>query len=417
MAGASDSRLQVKELRCDNCGAPWERRAFLNTRTHACENCGCVFEGHEDQWTLIQRVEGAYETRPAYALGTRGSLDGVEWEVVGWQERSVTAWGVRYAWEEHVLFNPFEGFRYLMLSDGHFAVVSALPGVPTTGLNQASYNGRTYKHFSTAEAVVDEVLGEFSWQVKRGDVATASDFVDPPYIISCEESMGEANWSGGRYLERDEVVAAFGPPSRPISHPRGIHPAQPNPHAETSSWMKKALGVGLLLWFMLSAIYFVTRSNQVVYSGSVDMAGTSGELVIDSSPLLGSNTLEIDVRAPGLHNNWVWVDCLIVDPTAEKASYAGVGAEYWSGPGWTEGSIKGSTLISGIPKGKYVIQLTPAKTQKHTKPVDVVIKRDVRLMRYPCCSFFLVFLIPAIALARSRNFEKLRWAESDHPMS
>ena len=52
-----------------------------------------------------------------------------------------------------------EGFRYLMLSDGHFAVVSPLPGVPTTGLNQASYNGRTYKHFSTAEAVVDEVLG------------------------------------------------------------------------------------------------------------------------------------------------------------------------------------------------------------------------------------------------------------------
>ncbi|MBL4844420.1 MAG: DUF4178 domain-containing protein [Planctomycetes bacterium] len=417
MAGASEKRLQVKELRCDNCGAPWERRSFLHTRTHACENCGAIFEGHEDQWTLIQKVEGAYETRPAYALGTRGNLDGVDWEVVGWTERSVTAWGVRYAWEEHLLFNPYEGFRYLMLSDGHFAVVSALPGVPATSLNEASYNGRKYKHFSSAEAVVDEVLGEFPWQVKRGDVATASDFVDPPYIISCEESSGEANWSGGRYLERDEVVAAFGQPSRPVSHPRGIHPAQANPHAAVSGWMKKALAVGLMVWLVLSAIYFVTRSSQVVYTGVVDLNGASGELKIPGEPMLGPNTLEIDVRAPGLHNNWVWIDCLIVDPKSEKASYAGVGCEYYAGPGWSEGSSSGSTLISGVPKGDYVIQLTPARTQKWKKPVKVTIRRDVRLMRYPCCTFFFVFLIPAIALIRDRNFEKMRWAESDHPMT
>ena len=416
MAGASERRLKVKELRCDNCGAPWEQRGFLHTKTRACESCGAVFEGREDQWSLIQKVEGAYESRPAYALGTRGTLDAIEWEVIGWQERSVTAWGVRYAWEEHLLFNPYEGFRYLMLTDGHFAVVSPLPGVPTTGLNQAVYSGRTYKHFQTAEAVVDDVLGEFPWTVKRGDPASASDFVDPPYLISCEESMGEANWSGGRYLERDEVVKAFGEPTRRVAAPRGVHPAQPNPQSEAARWMKRALAVGLGIWLCLTALYLVSRDNQLLYTGSVDAAGASAEFEIDSSPMLGGNTLEVEVSAPGLSNNWVWVDALLVETAQERASYAGVGCEYYSGSGWSEGSRSGSTIISGVPKGKYLLQLTPSKEQTWKNPVQVTVHRDVRLFRYPCCTFFLVFLIPLVAILRERSFEKMRWAESDHPM-
>jgi hypothetical protein len=416
---AGPDRVAVKELRCENCGAPWEMRGFQNTRTHACENCGSVFQGNDDQWELIQRVEGSYKARPAYALGTRGKLDGVQWEVVGWQERSVTAYGVRYAWEEHLLFNPYEGFSYLMLTDGHWAVVSPIAGVPSTGLNQALFQGRSFKHFQSADAVVDEVLGEFPWLVKRGDTATASDYVDPPLILSCEGSQGqgsaEVSWSSGRYLESEEVVAGFGEPTRRVGNPQGIHACQPNPNAEVKNWVKKALVVGVIAWLALSLFYFSTRQNKEVWTGVVDASGASAkDVVIDSFSNPG--TLEISASAPGLANTWVYLDCMLVNPDTEKASYVGIELEYYSGAGWSEGSRTGSTVVSGVPNGKYLIQITrhPQATYKGT--TYVTIKRDVRLFRYPCCALFLVFVIPIVVIVRATAFERMRWAESDHPM-
>lgn len=418
MAGQTE-RIAVQELRCENCGAPWEMRGFQNTKSFACENCGSVSQKHDDQWQLIQRVEGSFRARPAYALGTRGRLDGVEWEVIGWQERSVTAWGVRYAWEEHLLFNPYEGYRYLMLSDGHFCVVEPLPGVPSTGLNQAMWNKQTFKHFQTADAVVDEVLGEFSWEVRRGDVATASDYVDPPGIISCEGAQGvsgsEVNWSAGRYLTRDEVVAAFGEPTRRIAEPRGIHPCQPNPHAATKEWVKKAMLVGVALWFVLSLFYFRTRQDKQLWAGAIDAGGASAnDIVIDS--FSNPTTIEIEGRAPGMQNQWVYLDCMLVEPKRERASYAGLELSYYSGSDWSEGSRSGSAVITGVPNGTYLLQFTkhPQSTFKGTTYVKVT--RDVRLFRYPCCALILVFLIPIIVFVRAQSFERMRWAESDHPM-
>ena len=39
MAGGAKGVVEAKELRCDNCGAPWEMRGFSTTHTVACESC------------------------------------------------------------------------------------------------------------------------------------------------------------------------------------------------------------------------------------------------------------------------------------------------------------------------------------------------------------------------------------------
>lgn len=395
-------------------------RGFQNTRTRACDNCGSVFEkAAGDQWDLIQQVEGTFEARPAYALGTRGKLDGVDWEIVGWTERSVTVWHVRYAWEEHLLFNPYEGFRYLMLSDGHWSVVSPLPGVPSTAMDSAVWQGETFKHFQGSEAVVDEVLGEFPWQVRRGDVAEMHDYVAPPLLLSAEASAtggAEINWSFGRYLTQEEVTAAFGEPTRRIKPQRGIHPAQPNPHSALKGWMLRALAVGFVAWIALTIFYMGTRQDKEVWRGAVDLSGvTATDITLDS--FNDPSTLEISASAPQLNNQWIYLDCMFVDPAKERASYAGVELEYYSGAGWSEGSRTGSETVSGVPNGKYVFQIHPHPQAPYKGTTMVRITRDVRLMRYPCCTLFLVFLVPVIVLVRARSFERMRWAESDHPMS
>jgi len=426
MDGSEDEvvTLSAQELRCPNCGAPWEMRGFQTTRTVACESCGSVIDTSGQDWQLVQKVEGAYRAKPRYALGTRGELDGVQWEVIGWQARSVRSWGDVYRWEEHLLYNPYEGFRYLMYQDGHFVVVTPIAGFPSTSVNRATYKKQSFRHFSTADAEVDEVLGEFPWEVKRGDVATATDYVDPPHILSSDESEGELVWSAGRYLTHDEVVQAFGQPTRKVRSPKGIHPCQPNPDKRNFAWVKWAAPAAFAIWLVLSLFYVVSRDREVLWSGQVPFAaeGARPELQIDGSD---EQVLELEAGAP-LTNKWAYVKAVLVGPLdqpgAEQGRYIdGLELSYWRGPGWSEGSQSSSVTVGGIPPGRYVLQLKqdPARNPRdrrsqYKRAVRVAVKRDVTVIWYPCCSFFLVIAIPVLVAARYFAFEARRWSESDH---
>lgn len=422
MAGDDDAPgavVPAKELRCPNCGAPQALRAFTTTRSLACGSCGAVIDTSVEPWKTVQAVEGAYKNLPVWPLGSRGSLDGITWELVGWCERSVSFAGQRFPWEEHLLYNPYEGFRYLVHQAGHFALITPLPGLPTSSSRNASYEGQAFKHFTTGRPTVDHVVGEFPWQMKRGDQVVGSDYVDPPYMLSSEEDCrsddgGEVVWSRGRYLERSEVVAAFGAPKRSITAPRGVHMVQPNPHRPLLRWLGAAFVVALLGWSLLTLVYLATRSNRPVWTGTVDGEGIAPEIVLQRG-----RTLELEASAP-LDNAWAFVQIVLVGPleTGEKARYGGLECSYYhgvdGGESWSEGSQGTSEVMAGLPAGKYILQLGLDPGSTYKGPVTVRATEDVTLWRFPCCSFFCLGIIPLIVAALAAAFEKRRWAESDH---
>ena len=51
-------------------------------------------------------------------IGTRGRLQGIDWEVVGYMEK--TDGSGAYSWEEYLLYNPYHGFRFLVQASGHW---------------------------------------------------------------------------------------------------------------------------------------------------------------------------------------------------------------------------------------------------------------------------------------------------------
>src|ERR1043166_3675125 len=189
---------QVKGLNCPNCGAPLTIRSFEHAISVVCAGCHTILDARDPNLAILQKFKVATgEDQPLIPLGTRGTIRGTLYEVVGFQRRTIRVEGIRYSWHEYLLFNPFKGFRYLTEYNGHWNDVSVLRALPlgSPGHRTLNYLGETYPLFQTGNAKTSYVLGEFPWQVRVGESAEVSDYVSPPRVISSEKTGKEITWS------------------------------------------------------------------------------------------------------------------------------------------------------------------------------------------------------------------------------
>jgi hypothetical protein len=421
--------VPAKAVQCAACGAPFTLRGFATTRTVACEYCGSLFDTSKPEWQLVEKVERRRAEAPLWPLGTRARWEGHRFDLVGWMRRYVSVDGHRYHWEEHLFFSPFHGFRYLLYQDGHFTLATPLPGVPqivsTLPTRCARYEGVAARHFTTGEAIVEDVIGEFPWRVARGDRATATDYVAPPFVLSEEKDAGESVWSRGVYMTQAEVFAAVANPRRFVSSPRGVAPNQPNP-GDAARWAKPATLVALALWALLSLVYVFRCSGAIVLDATVHSKGAVAAVGTETEPaalvfpfqLASSRSpanVEVTVLAP-VDNNWAFCACALVDTRNEKAYPFGAEVSYYhgvdDGESWSEGSQETEVLLGGVPDGDFVLEVE--RDDGFKGDVRILVRRDVALARYPILALIIIGVFPVILLARSRSFERRRWAESDH---
>src|SRR2546430_10311171 len=186
---------QAKALNCPKCGAAIVLRSFGQAETVVCASCHCILDAKDPNLAILQQFEiETSDIRPLIPLGTRGKLRGTDYEVIGFERRSTQVDGITYCWHEYVLYNPYKGVRYLSEYNGHWNDISICKVLPTVDHNMfggssltANYLGESYKHFQTADANTDFVLGEFPWQVRVGEKAAVTDYVHPPRVLSSEQ--------------------------------------------------------------------------------------------------------------------------------------------------------------------------------------------------------------------------------------
>lgn len=167
-----------------------------------------------------------------FAIGDEGTLGKTRFRVIGALHRSIRVEGEKYTWQEYLLFDPAEGFRWLVVSDGHWNLVESVdPGLVTLGDRGATYAGELHKPWSQGTARVEWATGELPWQVTLGETVRASDFVRAPHMLSLEATDDEINWSVATYLPPDAVAKAFG--KRVLPKPVGRAPNQPRPPRRT----------------------------------------------------------------------------------------------------------------------------------------------------------------------------------------
>ena len=413
---------RTRGFNCANCGGAVELRALTHTRMVTCTTCGAILDPRDPNLVILQRAQHNESITPRIPLASRGTWHGHPYEVIGFQRRFITVEGVEYSWDEYVLFNPYRGFRYLSEYDGHWndiTPIRELPRLESGERPEATYGGRTYKHFQGAIARTSYVLGEFPWRVRFGDDVETDDFIAPPYMLSRETTEGETTWSLGEYTPARRIWQAFGVAGDP-PEPVGIFANQPNPHEGSSSFVVLAFLalVGLLL--VLGVGRWITADREQVFSGGFTFQPGAGESSFVTRPftLRDAGTLDIAINTD-LMNNWIAFDIAIVDVGTGTAYNVDKDVEFFAGveggEGWTEGSRQAGIFVPSLPAGEYYLRVEPSGPERGA-PVKYTlrVRRDVPSL-LPYAAGFVLLLIPLVwSLGRSGSFEHRRMQESDH---
>ena len=424
---APPGKPQVKALNCPGCGASLTVRSFGNAVTIVCENCHSILDAKDPNLQILQRFKAATgEYRALIPLGTRGKIRGTDYEVIGFERRTIYVDGVPYSWHEYVLFNPYKGFRYLTEYNGHWndvSILKALPDVQTyASPPTVKYLGETYKHFQTAKAETSFVLGEFPWQVRVGESVEVSDYVSPPRVLSSEATGDEVTWSMGEYMSGKDIWAAFRL-SGSAPEPVGVYENQPSPMTADTRNIWVAFAVFLLVLVVMMIGFDILARNEQVFSGSYKFDSrdhADASFVTDDFELKG-HTSNVEVEtSTDLNNRWIYLNYALINEETGQAFDFGREVSYYHGydsdGSWSEGGQNDSVAVPSVPPGRYYLRVEPEGDPSYgVTYYSVTVKRDVPQYRFYGLAL-LALLAPAILLTwRTLSFEHLRWAESDHP--
>lgn len=415
-------KTQLQQARCTQCNGPLELRAPDQTRRVACPYCGALLDCTKGRLAFLQLLQKP-EHAPLIPLGAKGKLQGTEWVCIGFMVRSCTVEGVRYPWEEYLLYNPKAGFTWLMNSNGHWVYLTPLdagdvqmvPGV------SAFHEGRRYKAFQEVNTVTEAVLGEFYWEVRAGERARATEYVAPPYSINVDATQNELTYTLGEYLEPEVVREAFNL-KEPLPGKTGIAPSQPNPHSSGSTWAWTGIWAAALLGVYILVNAVAAKEQVADISVRVPPDAVSG----GPSAMHFSEPFDIHTRGnvraevySSLRNNWLGIQGDLVEQnTGEVVSFYEE-LEYYSGTdsegSWSEGSSSATEYISSVEPGRYVLRTTAVFDAKSRgdHSFRVLLTSDTPRGLWFFWALVLLLVGPLFAYMRTSSFESSRWAESN----
>jgi hypothetical protein len=417
--------VPVGALKCHRCGAPLVIRAAGQSQSVVCDSCGTIADPTDPHAAILQEVKRRERVVPQIPLGSSGDWRGARYEVVGFQRREISVEGIDYFWDEYVLFNPEQGFRYLSEYQGHWndiAVLDTPPEGGSTGLGAIRrLNGRTFTHFQASRPKTTFVLGEFPWVVRVGETVQLHDFTSPPFLLSSEGSKKEATWSLGTYVDGNDVWRAFsvaGEASRPV----GVYVNQPSPYAGQKGWYWRVFAA-LAALLLLATSLRVATGNRPVFDGhyTFDPLTDNSIVVTDAFTLDGrASNVTVSFDAENLSNNWVFFGAALINEDTNVALDFGRELEYYfgveDGESWSSGSKRGRVVVPTVPPGRYYLRVEPEGQPGSRVPVSyfIHVARDVPVWWEYGVVLALLILPPIVLTWRETAFEQKRWAESDY---
>ena len=406
----------AKPITCPNCGGTVELRGFAHTRTAVCIQCLSVIDASSPELQILARFDEKMRARPVLPLGSRGHFGDAAYEVIGFQVRTTWSDGLAYSWHEYLLFNPYAGFRYLTLYNGHWNFVRALAGVPSnttqSGRKAAVSGGVTYRHYQHATATTTFVMGEFPWAVQAGEQVEFDDFIAPPRVLSREVSTGEINWSGGEYISGADVWKAFGLAGQP---PRvdGISPNEPSPYPHKLRHIWSDFLILALVWLGVLLLFNFVSTGRQFLSDHVQMSPVEGAAApatftgaFDLKEAVNGLTVEVkanDSDAPALQ-------AAFVDRSSSRTIPLALVEQGSKSSGWRDLYRSGT-----LPPGSWSVRLEPeAQELKLSGSYGIKVRREAKGAGWIWFALIFLLIPPVVTTLKASSFESQRWSGSDY---
>lgn len=408
----------ARAFKCAGCGAPIEKK-LTTTEVVACGSCGSVTDVTGPVGAIVQK-QSLHESRfkPPIPLGTAGRWKGVRYEFVGFMRRGIEVDGLMYEWSEYLLHNIERGYAWITEYNGHYSFVTTAAEIPkSTSVFSTKpalrYLGRQFTHFQRSKAEVTYLDGEFYWRVQLGDQNMCNDYVDPPLILSSEQSGNELTWSVGEYVEAPELWKAFNLKTKPRT-PIGVAPNQPSPHK----------GKVLRYWLALAAIVMLALFAQILFAflqssarpPAVAFSAPAGEVGRVTSPVFklgGFGAAPAIVRtSSNARSDWLSMNFQLTNAETGKAVDLKRQLGFTSIGGTLDGSSDDVGEMPAVPPGRYTLSIE-ARSPKDVQGTVQVYREAVGWSNFWLFTGF-VFLWPLFAWMRARSFETKRWSESDY---
>jgi len=202
-----------RQFNCPNCGAS-VAVALASSQTVTCNSCNSLIDVSQGIGGELKHALQDEPVQPLIPLGAMGQLQGAAWQLVGFQHRMGTDPSdpdEQFGWEEYLLYNQKLGFTFLVDSTEGWSLVKPATGAPVVqkGGKAATYLGKQYQLKESYKAETTYTLGEFYWQVTRGQSTANSDFASGANLLSKEQSASEVVWSVGKKIDSAVVARAF----------------------------------------------------------------------------------------------------------------------------------------------------------------------------------------------------------------
>lgn len=408
-------------LACPVCGGVITLRAVGHSVNAACTQCNSLLDVALDEVKVLRKAHENQRDKQQtmlIPLGTRGKLDGIEWEAIGFQERSSGSMAERYGWEETLLFNPRHGFRFLAQAQGHWTLYRVIKsGMPLP-------DNTRYARFFSGEVRTDYVLGEFYWRARAGDEVHVTDAISPPYVMSTEKNGEEITISLGVYLTPDQIAAAFALPRDKLPAPQGIAPNQPSPFARRAPAVVRTALIALAAATGIEFIQAFSAQNQLVHSEQLTVTSANRADSHVSAPFTlpqGQANLCLETHAV-LDNNWAEMNTTLVNETSGERRNVINGMEYYygvdGGERWSEGNSRAEGCFSAVPGGRYRLIMEMDAGVLHWGNdqqllSSVQVHRDVPIWSNWFTLMLALLPYPFYLWLRHHSFEYTRWSDSD----
>lgn len=379
----------ARAITCPNCGGSIAVKAAGYSVSVGCQHCGALLDVASEDVAVIEQYAGAMRELPV-PLGRRGVLYDTEWEAIGALART----DGDVSWTETLLFNPYAGYRWLVLSEGEWTFGTMLLDRPNGSGGSALWRGSRYSQdYDPADTTTTQVIGEFYWRVRAGDTVSATTYSRGRELLSAEWSEDEVNWTQLIPVGAAEVEQAFGLGGggggggpRTTFGRKGVTEGFAAPQYQVGSadddGLTQRLGAAFdsaqlaalsdlpkmfglaFATLMLSLLVMIgfgistqtVRSNTTVRVGGPEVSVTVGRITVGRA----YQPVTIEARATTtFENRWVDIDYTLVDRQTQRGYTAYGVVEHYAGSDsdgpWTEGSFTTTTKFSGIPRGTYDI--------------------------------------------------------------